>query len=674
MGSNLPQGYSLDPQTQTPGVPQGYVLDAQSPSANVSPDTGNQANFENVLSTVLGKDTPDWLKSIVQGGIQGARELGHGVTERIAPLFAQQAEEGGDPNLAAGINQITPDMQAQEAAYNQLHPNSVVPGVTDKVQAAARSATKILPYFFAGPEAGLAKTVAISAGAGALQPMQPGENAATSPITSAITGGVGYAGAKIINFGLNKAANSSALKDMIGNLTTDKATVSDKGIYGAIQDLAAKADTFQPGTPDYIRGQQAKQFVATIQSKLQAAQQANAPEWQLALRSDAGARMLGNKLISDTLFQSRDQIAGEISKQYGPIDTTPLNKALSDLVSQPANAIKLGGVTAPINRAQQVLRNGQNVPTVSSYVMQQNPALAEALNSIAGKQVDYSTLASIRSAIDSKAAELSYKNDPASPVYAQASKAIDDFMDNYTKDKGDLGTMLRTTDQQARSFYRGNVVPYSENNMAAKLMDPMANSETIARPFGNFEDDSPEQATRLKSVLTPEGQDAVRKGMIQTAISAATDDNGYVDAAVLKKGLDMTPNTRNVFFSDPQDKATLDGLNNLIATGARTFGKSNNYYQKYMQAYGLENTMAGEFVKGAKQMTAPMFYNLLNKAVFESPTIKRFVQASGKLNPDSPQGLAAANQFSRMVNQAIAGSLATSQTVNNTTNQLIGAQ
>lgn len=675
--ADLPQGYTLDTQTQQPGVPNGYILDSMPQTPVV--DTSGQKNFESYIDAgAAALNLPAGIDSAIKGAIQGVRELGHGAFEHLIPL-ADNPNQSGIGKYGS-VNEVYANeeksMQAQEAAYNALHPDSVVPGVTDKTQAFAKGATKILPYFLGGPEGKVLDTAGINVAAGATQPMQPGENPLAGPLASGITGTLGFGASKIINFGLNKAANSSALRTMLTNLGADKATIDDKGMFGAIQDLASKADTFQPGTPDYIRGQQAKQFVSMIQQKLQAAQQANAPEWQLAMRSDAGAKMLGNKLISDTLFQSRDQIAQEIGKQYGPIDTSSLNMDLSKLVNIPSNAIKLGGVSRTLNQANSVLRQGMNAtpPNVSSYVMQQNPALAEALNAITSKQVDYSTLASIRTAIDSKAAELAQRGDTAAPVYAQASQKIDAFMDNYAKDKGDLGKMLQTTDQQARSFYRNNVVPYNEKNLTADLVDPLKNSESIAKPFGNFEEDSPEQATRLKNLLTPQGQDAVRKGMIQTALSAATDDNGYIDAAVFKKGLDMTPNTRNVFFSNPQDKATIDGINNLIAINARTFGKSNNYYQKYMQAYGLENTMAGEFVKGAKQMTAPMFYNLLNKVVFESPTIKRFVQASGRLSEDSPQGLAAANQFSKMVNQAIAAQIANSQPAIQTTNQLLGQQ
>lgn len=657
MADSVPEGFTLDkPQTHDLSVPEGFTLDKPS-----IPGTEDQSSFENDLKSIMTmQGVPEPLHNTVIGLVQGLRDLGHGVSERAVALGNAGVNSLPIPDIAKNVitgsqNQTVNDMQAQEHAFEMLHPSdSVVPGVNDSTAIdLSRSAAHIIPYFVA-PEG---KALVGNIIGGASQPMQPGENPLTSPISSAALYGATALPFSVLNKAIIKGYNSGALRDTIKSMGIPKAEIDANGPYGAIKNLADNADSFPPGSPEAIQAGKAKAFVNTIESKI------DTPTAALALRSDVGGKYLANSVQATRLYQVRNALGDSL----GPLDTQPLSEQINLIMSKPENQLNLGSNAGTLRQVMSVLdRAGPDLSGLKggdlAFVKSNPQALAQYAGQ--GVKLSYSDLAAMSDSM--RAAAKSAQGDPAGIVYKQVADKIDGYLSDLSQR---TGGKLAKADSEANAYYKSNVVPFKEKGIATALSDPQMNSQDIYKHFVSYSQDDPEQGARLFKLMSPSGQQAVKAGILGDALSAATDATGFTDPALVKHFLDSIPNATSKYITG-DDAKMLQGLNNLIQAGAKPLGPGNIYYQRYMQAYGVENLAMGNVGKGTRQLISPAFYNFLLNQVYRTPRMKDFWLAASKLTPDSPQAAAAVTKFNRMVQQAVVGATANTHTVKQTTNSL----
>jgi hypothetical protein len=393
------------------------------------------------------------------------------------------------------------------------------------------------------------------------------------------------------------------------------------------------------------------------------------PTAALALRSDVGGKYLSNSVEATRLYQARNAIGDTL----GPIDTQPLSDQIHTILSDPGNQLKLGSNAATVKQVVSVLDSaGPNLSGLKGgdlNFVKNNP---QAMQQFAGtpSQLTYSNLADMSDSIHGAARAA--QGDPASVVYRQLANTIDGYLSDLSQK---TGGKLAAADSAANSFYKNKVIPYQEKGIAQSLSDPTVNSNDIYKHFVSYSQDDPEQGRRLFNLMSPSGQQAVKAGIFSDALTAATDNTGYTDPALVKKFMDAIPNATGNYIKG-QDMQMLTGLNNLLKAGAKPLGEGNTFYQRYMQMYGLENVGMGEFGKGSRQIVSPAFYNWLYAWAYKTPRMKDFWLAASKLNPDSPEAARAVVKFSRMVNQALTAEIAnhpivkqTAQSVGNTLQQ-----
>lgn len=634
MGSELPAGFTLDgPATpQSVALPPGFTLDQQ----QNAPDVSGQAAQDAII-----RGMPFSGGDFGVGAFQSLREMGHGIAERLAESF--------DPEGQLGIkDKVLKEFQNQEKAYNQLYnqPSSLAaPNKKPILQTMGEIAGGNLP-FAALPEIKFGSKLATlgaagleGAAIGATVPQGEGDSGATAPLIGAGSAllmrfPVGW----LMNKAINKAANAPELRSVIDQMRIPKAEIDQNGPYGAIKNLADNADKFPPGSPEAIQAGKAKAFVNTIESKMGTLDAA------LALRADVGGKFLNNTVKAGQLYAKRDGIADAM----GPINTAPLFAQLKAITEKPVNTINLGSNSGAVNKVLSVLGN-ESAPRASlgtSSFYADKPDVKMMLGALNQNKITYSTLSAMRDSF-SKAAN-DAQGDPASAVYSELSKAIDNFQQDFAKSQG--GDLAKA-DAAARDYYKNNVVPYKDEGLAKLLSDKTVNSGEIYKMFVSYTKDDPEQAARLYKLISPSGQSAVKAGIYGDALSAATDRNGYTDPVLVRHFIDSIPNASSNYLTSPEDKKILEGLANLLSVDAAPLGKGNIYYQRYLQAYGLENMATGELGRGLKQITMPYFYNQLLNGIYRTPKMKDYLLAAEKLNPNSPDAAKVALKFAEMVRQ-----------------------
>lgn len=602
------------------------------------PGTANQGSFEETIRQLL-PNAPKSVTNSLIGLAQGLRELGHGVGERV--IQGANAIEGA-PQANMAPNPDIQNMQAQEQQFNQLHPNSVMtpePGLN-----LGREAGHIAPYFAGGPLEG-------ALAGGLSQPERPGENPLTSPATSLVATGALALPIGILNKAIVKGYNSGALRDTIDSIGIPKVDLNKQGAYQAIKDFASN-----PANAESKQFGKASNFVNTIEDK------ASNPTFALALRSDVGGKYLQNSVKANELYATRDALGDKL----GPIDASPLLDKIQGILEQPQNIINLGGRTSIANRGVRVLQQSGVPSSIQSDISGWGPdATSQVLSTLDRKNLSYSDLSSLRSAFQGAASKM--QGNPASTVYSQLGKAIEDYQSEIAS-KGPKE--LASADSFAKTYYKNNVVPYEERGIAKSLGDKTVNSEDIYKIFANYTQDNPEQITRMMRLTSPDGQQAIRSGFLGDAISASTNRNGYIDPVMLRNFTDSSPNLVKAYL-EPKDQAFLKGIQNLVSTDAKSFGDSAIYYQRYMQLSGAENVAMGEFSKGSHQIVMPVVYNQLMKFIYRNQKLRDFMVASSKLNPSSPEAANAMVKFNRLLRQATIGTLSTSDMINQATNQLM---
>jgi hypothetical protein len=147
-------------------------------------------------------------------------------------------------------------------------------------------------------------------------------------------------------------------------------------------------------------------------------------------------------------------------------------------------------------------------------------------------------------------------------ILASVRNALEQDMNDFAQKSPVPG--LRQAWQQADGYYRANVVPYKDRLLAGALKD--AAPDEI---FGKFiQAGKGDRAQNFYNALDPKGQAAVRYGMVQNAVDAATNPTNGLDGASFSparfaQNLERLKDASGVAFKG-MDKFQLDGLTNLM--------------------------------------------------------------------------------------------------------------
>lgn len=182
----------------------------------------------------------------------------------------------------------------------------------------------------------------------------------------------------------------------------------------------------------------------------------------------------------------------------------------------------------------------------------------------------------------------------------------------------------------ANEFYKNNYLPYRNKKLADALKD--APADTV---YGAFikNQTTPGQAQKFYQVLDPKGQAAVRAGMVQDAMDAATDPlKQTFSPTVFANALQKKQGAAGVFFKG-QDKFELDGLTKVLSNlsnAAKFSANPVNGSQLFLLGEGA--LAASHPGLGAGTIAA----GPLTKALLTTPAGKRILLAASSAKDGSP--------------------------------------
>ena len=525
---------------------------------------------------------------------------------------------------------------AQRRVREMNFKQNVLPGAYYNAQGQTPLATKALdlggqavPLLVGGTEGkaaevapGLGKTIlrGIGTGAkygaasGALQPVDnpdanyfatKGKQVGLGAAGGAIFGGVSAPAApligKLLNYKGTAATPLEAAQNVAAKFNSDMNAAGFSSI-DAVRAAAAK------GNP------QAKSALLTME--------AISPNPDAVLQADAIAKMTGNKAQANKLYQAVSNEAG----------STPLPAAETQTALEAAKG--------------KLASSGVPNPQMENFIASMQKRLAEGGNA----DTSYSGLQDMRSNLGGMIRGMRSGNN-ALVATGQEPAILQGIKDAVTSDMqtgaASVSPKVAQLQNQADTFYKGNVVPYKTS--IAKALDPdQTTSDTMfGKLFGPRV--SPMQAQNNYNLLDPKGQAAVRSLIVNRAIENASGKTATgeltseFDPGKFVQSLKSTSNTSGIAFKGA-DKWQLDGLSNVMEHLA-TVNKKTAFLgsPRMMMISGAGAAYGAAKGGGAEALAA--FTPELARAAIMSPQGQRFLMSASDLKPGSPAMTALIQKF-----------------------------
>lgn len=321
-------------------------------------------------------------------------------------------------------------------------------------------------------------------------------------------------------------AASDAAAQVIDDLKQKMINASPN--LGGIQKIADSGDS--------IRRKTAQSILSDVQNA--------GDDWNKIIQNSGNLKLYNAKLEADNKYNKLEELAN----QYGNVGKDNTLAALDNSISGASESV-LPDKTL-INQLQ-ILKNN-----------------------IASKDLNYSQMRQARSQVGNlitdyyKGANAAVGSEGAG--YLQNVKnAISSDMDNFAKNGA---PELKQAWQDADSFYKKNVVPYKDTQLAKALTGD--SPDEIYNKFitrGTVEGDKgTSRALKFYNALDNQGQAAVRYGMVKDAFEKAIDrDTNTFSPAKFSTQLDNIAAARGVFFQG-KDKQEIEGFKNLMRNVQRS--------------------------------------------------------------------------------------------------------
>jgi len=233
------------------------------------------------------------------------------------------------------------------------------------------------------------------------------------------------------------------------------------------------------------------------------------------------------------------------------------------------------------------------------------------------QELDFSEVKALRSALGSEYRDA--EKPSRKRAYAMLLKSIDDDLDTWGQGTGNK--QLNAAYEDARSFYKQNVVPYTDplaNPSKSPLFSNIAlkdkiDSETV--PRGIFKEDRQQLAQDFVDLATPAGQQAAKNELVNEVVSAGlspTTETG-LSTSIIRHGDKYKAPGAAVF--SPAEQESLSNAISALGTTRRAAGMSTTPPKTGMR---IAPYAAGSMMMGSG---VPAYY-ALNAAYGEelSPT------------------------------------------------------
>jgi hypothetical protein len=565
---------------------QAQGLAAAFKQAGVSPD--NPRRYEALFMEPEREDaTGSFLRS-VEGGL--IDEHGMGVLQAASELLRKAGlDRAADTVFPPEAKNLRELRKAEQAMQTADHP---VAGAVGQIVGQAAPAVAVP----GGMQGNLLKRAltggAAGAGIGAVQYVDEGESRAANAIAGgavgsaapAVVAGAVKAGTKAVNAARGRFADEAAQKvvetgakhgvpvyapDVMGSPGAAKLGVAleEVPVIGMrtprLQQMEAAKSAATNVTEQLKQNMlnqnfggantipKLQQLAAGGGARAKAAQSllddiANAgDDWQRIVQASGNLKALRLKMMADAKY---DRLTREANK-FGVVPPTNALAALDDAI------IKAESAAMP---DQALVRRLQTVR-----------------DSLTSKPRSYSELRDVRGEVGGLLDDF-YKGSNAvvgsrgANLLTQVKGAIERDMDEFAQANG---PQLRRLWKEADSFYRNNVVPLRDRQLARALKD--AEPDEVYKYILNRNKEA-SNAQKFYDALDAKGRAAVNYGMAREALEGALDAQGKTfSPAKFASNLENLQKVRGVFLKGEQAKA-IQGFSNLMRAVQRSGQAAEN--------------------------------------------------------------------------------------------------
>lgn len=290
-------------------------------------------------------------------------------------------------------------------------------------------------------------------------------------------------------------------------------------------------------------------------------------DWKKIVRASGNLKGLRMKLSSDKLYDELSQAMGRM-KQVQPVRLTD---TLNRLISTEDKLLRGNrSLVNQLQRYQMRLDSEDFVPT-------------------------WDNLRDLRTALNNEVESLTKPGVKEPPGFVDAYRSMIDAItaDLDTFAKRHPNTEVRDLWKRADAFYKKNVAPFKERELASTLRD-VDTDHIYARFVAN--DDAVHQL-RMWKALDEKGRAAVRYGMIEEQVAKAYNQSlNTIDPVKLASSLQRMSNASSTYFKG-QSKQQLDGfiklfghLRHMTEPEGGQFGYTIGYGGGLAALFGLTGT------------------------------------------------------------------------------------
>lgn len=366
-------------------------------------------------------------------------------------------------------------------------------------------------------------------------------------------------------------------------------------------------------------GERARQAQLLIEELRQAGD-----DWTQIIQSSGKLNLFANRLHSDALYDRVEQLAEPLGATMRlPNTVNALDAALGE--ARAAIIPDMSTITVLQRIRDRLVRTLEN-PTQTANILEETQPLtyaqARTLRSDLGQLVD--------GTYTGRETLTGYK---ASRLLQQVKSGVESDLLEFAQTSGipELTRAARIADR----YYRHAVVPYKDTALANALKNLEPD-----QVYGKFikQATTPDKATTFYRSLDPRGRAAVRLGMVEEALDAATQTTrGDFSPTKFAQYLERIRDSYQVFFRGPE-RAELDGFVNLMRHIERAGQFAENPPTGQRLANLLFVTATGGGVFAAPGTTAASLTLTLGaRELFTSTAGRRLLIAASRLPEDAPQ-------------------------------------
>lgn len=290
---------------------------------------------------------------------------------------------------------------------------------------------------------------------------------------------------------------------------------------------------------------------------------ASPEDWRDIVQLSGKVSVLNRKIQADSLYR-------KVSDLAAPLGSVPLNeskKAVDSILSELSKQV--------IPQA-----DAQRLASRINEVVSSRFTVDPATGAVVSRAGTFDDVRNLRSVIADEASSFyNATQDKAvakrgAHYFEMLKKAVDQDLENFALGKNkELASAWRTAD----AYYRKNVIPFKDRQLA-KALSKEGDADKIFSTFIK-KSGSRQEAQKFYEALDEKGRDAVRYGILNTALSRSIKDNASggvtfsnTQFANSLRDLDVGATT---FFSR-EEKQMLDGFKKLMRLTKRSGEAAEN--------------------------------------------------------------------------------------------------